>query len=137
MRLSTPTACVPIESWNPPPRVRRPRHLRLVPPPASAPGPDPKWLESLCQSVVEILAGRRTATSLTRHFSPALLQSLRNQNPMPPLRDGRAISVRSQSLSDDVVEVAAVVACPARSRAVTLRLRRRHGRWRVVAVAVL
>lgn len=136
MKINRATACIPVESWTPAPPIPRQRHLHLV---ESAPQPalDQQWLERLTQAVVEILAGRRPATSMTRIFSASVLSTLRSQTPLERLRDGRTIAVRSQTLGQDSVEVAAVVACRERTRALTMRLNRRHERWRVVSVAVL
>jgi hypothetical protein len=128
----------PIETWQPAPQPPRPRHLRLVPEPASPDEtPDQRWIERLTQSVVEVLAGQRAATTLVNAVSPVVYQALRSPSIDARLLGGKVTSVRAQPLSGDSIEVAAVVLCPQRTRAVALRLHRRHGRWRCVCVLVL
>ena len=132
------SAICDIETWIPLAQPPRPRHLELVRT-TSGPmvEPDQQWVEHLTQSVVEVLGGRRSATTLVRALSPAVFQALRIPQEDTPLPDGRVISVRMQPLGDDSVEVAAVVGAPERTRALALRLHRRHNRWRCVCVAVL
>lgn len=125
-----------VQSWTPAPQPPRARHLTLVPPPADN-GPDRKWIERLTQSVVEVLAGDRAATTLVASLSPVVFQALRNPSKDADLRGGKVLSVRTQPLGADAIEVAAVVACKDRSRAVALRLALRHERWRCVCVGVL
>lgn len=128
----------PVESWEPAAHPPRARHLRLVPdPPIGPAGPDERWIERLAQSVVEVLAGQRSATTLVNNLSPVVFQALRTPSPDTRLRGGTVISVRAQPLGSDSIEVAAVVGCPQRTRAVALRLARRHDRWRCVCVLVL
>lgn len=127
----------PIEHWTPSPQPVRRRHLHLVETRAAQPGPDDRWVERLTQSVVEVLAGDRSATTLVASLSPVVYQALRNPATDSRLRSGKVLSVRSQPLGADAVEVAAVVGCPRRTRAVALRLHRRHDRWRCVTIAVL
>ncbi len=129
-------AVAPSESWTPIPQPPRPRHLTLVPPPTGV-GPDQRWIERLTQSVVEVLAGQRSPTTLVSSLSPVVFQALRNPSIDADLRGGQVLSVRAQPLTQDAIEVAAVVGCPARTRAVALRLALRHDRWRCVCVAVL
>lgn len=125
-----------IESWTPPVHRPRRRHLQLVRESAPA-GPDEAWVRRLTQSVVEVLGGRRSATTLVRALSPAVFQSLREPGPHPQLREGKVLSVRTQPLGPDSIEVAAVIGCPERTRAIALRLQQRHQRWRCVCVVVL
>lgn len=133
----TATATVSaIESWTPPVHHPRPRHLHLVREPAPA-GPDEAWVRRLTQSVVEVLGGHRSATTLVRALSPVVFQSLREPNPHPQLREGKVISLRTQPLGLDTIEVAAVIGCPERTRAIALRLQQRHQRWRCVYIVVL
>ena len=128
----------PIESWQPSPQPTRPRHLRLVCTEPDPPQPvDQRWIERLTQSVVEVLAGHRAATTLVGSVSPVVVQALRSPGPDSRLSGGKVLSVRAQPLGTDSIEVAAVVGCPQRTRAVALRLHRRHGRWRCVCVLVL
>lgn len=126
----------PIQTWTPVPQPPRPTHLHLVPPPVGN-APCQKWIERLTQSIVEVLAGQRAATTLVSSLSPVVFQALRDPARDTELRGGTVLSVRAQPLSEDSVEVAAVVGCPSRTRAVALRLALRHERWRCVCVAVL
>lgn len=126
-----------IQSWEPAPQPVRPQHLRLVNPAEEADQPDQRWVERLTQSVVEVLAGQRAATSLVASLSPVVYQALRNPAHDSRLRSGKVLSVRCQPLGPDSVEIAAVVGCPSRTRAVAMRLHRRHNRWRCVTIAVL
>ena len=123
-----------IETWIPFPHPPRPRHLHLV---REGPQPQQQWVRALAQSVVEVLGGRRAVATLVNHVSPVVFQALRAPRPDPRLRHGTVLTVRTQPLGEDNLEVAAVVGCPERTRALTLRLHRRHGRWRCVSVAVL
>ena len=84
-----------------------------------------------------MLAGHRAATTLVGSVSPVVFQALRSPSPDSRLSGGKVLSVRAQPLGTDSIEVAAVVGCPQRTRAVALRLHRRHGRWRCVCVLVL
>ncbi len=128
----------PIESWEPTPQPARPRHLHLVPTEPEPPqAVDQRWIERLTQSVVEVLAGHRAATTLVGSVSPVVFQALRSPTADSRLRGGKVLTVRAQPLGADSIEVAAVVGCPQRTRAVALRLHRRHGRWRCVCVLVL
>jgi hypothetical protein len=86
---------------------------------------------------VEVLAGQRAASTLVNAVSQVVFQALRSPSPDSRLRGGKVLSMRAQTLGDDSVEVAAVVGCPQRTRAVALRLHRRHGRWRCVCVLVV
>ncbi len=130
------TSSTAIQTWTPTEQPPRPRHLHLVPAGADG-GPDRRWIERLTQNIVEVLAGQRSATTLATWLSPVVFQSLRTPCVDTRLREGRVLSVRTQPLGDDHIEVAAVVGCPRRTRAVALRLTRRHDRWRCVCVAVL
>lgn len=134
--IITAAAVPEVQSWTPAPQPPRPRHLHLVPPPANN-GPDHKWIERLTQSVVEVLAGDRAATTLVTSLSPVVFQALRHPARDSQLRGGKVLSVRTQALGADAIEVAAVVMCKGRARAVALRLALRHERWRCVCIAVL
>lgn len=125
-----------IESWTPTTHAPRPRHLHLVPDLAND-VPEEGWVRGLTQSVVEVLGGQRSASTLVSHVSPVVFQALRTPTTGHRLRGGRVLSVRTQQLGADSIEVAAVVGCPERTRALALRLHRRHERWRCVCVVVL
>lgn len=136
--MSTNTAlAIPVETWSPPAQPRRTRHMHLVPPPQADTGPDERWVRRLTQSIVEVLAGERSPTPLVKSLSPAVYHALREPNSSQHLRGGKVLRVRVEALSDRSVEVAAVVACPRRTRAMILRLHHRHDRWRCVTVAVI
>lgn len=125
-----------IQSWTPAPQPARTRHLHLVPPEDET-GPEKRWIERLTQSIVEVLAGQRSATTLVTWLSPVVYQSLRTPCIDTRLRGGTVLTVRAEPLSTNAIEVAAVIGCPTRTRAIALRLARRHGRWRCVCVGVL
>ena len=125
-----------IEAWTPPTHQPRPRHLHLVPD-LPADTPDAEWVRHLTQSVVEVLGGHRAASTLVSHVSPVVFQAIRTPAAQLRMRGARVLSVRTQPLGTDSVEVAAVVGCPERTRALALRLHRRHQRWRCVCVVVL
>ena len=125
-----------IESWTHTTHAPRPRHLQLVPDLAND-VPDDGWVRGLTQSVVEVLGGQRSASTLVSHVSPVVFQALRTPSAGLRLQGGRVLSVRTQQLGTDSIEVAAVVGCPERTRALALRLYRRHERWRCVCVVVL
>lgn len=126
----------PVERWTPIPQPPRVRHLRLAPPPSDD-GPDRRWIERLTECIVEVLAGQRSPTTLIASVSPVVFHALRNPTVDTQLRGGKVLTLRVQPLGEDSIEVAAVVACTARTRAVALRLARRHDRWRCVCVGVL
>lgn len=125
---------VPELAWTP--STQPDRHLHLVPPPDQD-CPDQRWLERLTLNLVEVLAGERSATSLVRHLSPVVYQALRSPQNDPRLKGSTVLSLRAQPLSADSIEIAAVIGCPLRTRAIAARLVRRHGRWRVVCLGVL
>lgn len=125
-----------IESWTPTEQPPRPRHLHLVPP-ATDDVPDQRWLERLTQSLVEVLAGERSSTSLVRWLSPMVYDALRGPLNDPRLKGGTVLTLRAQPIAKDAIEIAAVIGCPRRTRAIALRLVKRHDRWRVVCLGVL
>lgn len=138
MNSSSNAIAFAVDTWEPAPQPPRQRHLHLVPAPAAAVlGPDQRWIERFTQSVVEVLAGQRAASTLVGSLSPVVYQALRRPDPDDRLRAGKVISLRAQPLGDDNIEVAAVIGCPQRTRAVALRLHRRRDRWRCVCVLVL
>jgi hypothetical protein len=131
-------ALTAVETWTPATHPPRPRHLHLVPAPEELSiGMDRRWIERFTQSVVEVLGGHRSATTLVSHLTPVVYQALRSPHPDLRLHDARVLSVRIQPHGQDSIEVAAVVACPQRTRALALRLTQRHERWRCVCVVVL
>lgn len=138
MNIASNAIAFAVDTWEPAPQPPRQRHLRLLPVAKQAnSGPDQRWIERFTQSVVEVLAGQRAASTLVNSLSPVVYQALRRPDPDDRLRAGKVISLRSQPLGEDSIEVAAVVGCPQRTRAVALRLHRRRDRWRCVCVLVL
>lgn len=125
-----------IESWTPTEQPPRARHLHLVPP-VTDDVPDQRWMERLTQSLVEVLAGARSATALVRWLSPMVYQALRGPQNDPRLKGATVLTLRAQPIAEDAIEIAAVIGCPRRTRAIALRLAMRHGRWRVVCLGVL
>lgn len=126
----------PCDAWEPATQPPRTRHLRLVTDDQPH-GPDEVWVKRLTQCLVEVLAGQRSAATLVRVLSPAVFSALRTCEADKRLTGGRVVSVRTQALTDQSVEVAAVVKCEQRTRAVALRLHRRSDRWRVVCLLVV
>ena len=138
MNISAALAPNPVDTWQPVMHLPRRKHLELaVTAPAVSRVPAPQWVEGLTRSVVEVLAGRRPAGSLVGALSPAVYDALRSATAQSPLQGGVVRTARCQSVGDEAVEVAAVVACPQRARALTMRLAQRHGSWRCVCLAVL
>lgn len=129
------TTTATVQSWTPAEQPVRARHLHVVPDGAAT--PDRRWIERLTLNIVEVLAGQRSATTLVSWVSPVVFQALRTPCVDSRLRGGTLLSLRAQPLGPDAIEVAAVVGCPSRTRAVALRLALRHGRWRCVCVGIL
>jgi hypothetical protein len=128
----------PVVTWEQVMHLPRRKHLELaVTPSAASRAPAPQWVEGLTRSVVEVLAGRRPAGSLVAALSPAVYDALRSATALTPLEGGVVRTARCQSVGDEAVEVAAVVSCPQRTRALTMRLAHRRGSWRCVCLAVL
>ncbi|GAA5148762.1 hypothetical protein GCM10025768_10940 [Microbacterium pseudoresistens] len=116
-------------------------------PSAMLPDPEP-LLESLTRGVLEVVAGVREVDQLARWFTEeayrsvmvranlsARARSARGMSPTRPVY--RILSTRCSSPADGVVEAAVVVAGPARTRAVAVRLEGWDGRWRATSLAVL
>lgn len=136
MNVST-AVLEPVDTWHPVVHLPRRVHDRPRPVMADPGAPRGRWVEALTRSVVEVLSGRRPATSLAGSTSPAVFEALRAAAVEAPLRHGRVLSLRCQPLGGESVEVAAVVSSASRTRAMTLRLQRRRSHWRCVSVAVL
>lgn len=100
---------------------------------------------SMVQAVVEVLAGTRPPSQLTRwlavdvlaavHRRAALATRMR-RGPAAPQRAAVVRAVRVCHPRDGVVEAAAVVTGDDRVRAVALRLEGLDGRWRVTALEI-
>ncbi|MBW1640712.1 MULTISPECIES: Rv3235 family protein [Microbacterium] len=118
-------------------------------PTSSAELPDPlPLLRSLTQGALEVLAGVREVEQLARWFTEeayaalvtranlsARARSARRVAPTRPVY--RILSTRCSAPADGVVEATIVVAGPARTRAVAIRLEGYDRRWRVTTLAVL
>ncbi|MDQ1127935.1 Rv3235 family protein [Microbacterium sp. SORGH_AS_0888] len=131
-------------------------HRRLVsedffaPQPTSSselPDPEP-LLRNLTQGVLETLAGVRDLDQLARWLTEEAYRALlvrvnlairaRSARGVPAARPVHSIvSVRHSSPADGVVEAVVVVAAPARTRAVAIRLEGMDRRWRATSLALL
>ena len=88
------------------------------------------WSQKMVTAIVEVIAGLRSPTQLTRWMTPEVMlqiQELRNR-PHPP-RLG-VTSVRVTEPDDGVAEICATVGTKNRSFAMALRLEGLDGRWR-------
>ena len=107
---------------------------------ADLPAPGP-WIATLVQAVVEVLAGERPVSQLTRWLAPSVYADVAQH--VAGLAQGRPRTrrvVRSVHVcepADGVAEAAAVVVAPLRSRAVAVRLEGVDGRWRCTRLTVL
>lgn len=111
--------------------------------------PDPEpLLKNLTIGVLEALAGVREVDQLARWFGEEAFRALitrsnlsaraRSARGVAPARPvHRILSTRHSSPADGVVEGVVVVAGPARTRAVALRLEGWDGRWRATSLALL
>lgn len=111
--------------------------------------PDPMPLvESLTRGVLEVVAGVREVDQLARWFTEDAYRSVVvRANLSARARSARGVaaarpvfrlmSTRCMSPADGVVEATVVVAGPARTRAVALRLEGWDHRWRATSLAVL
>jgi len=111
--------------------------------------PDPEPLvRNLTCGVLEVLAGVREVDQLARWLSEEAFRALvtranlatraRSARGVPATRPVHAIlSTRVASPADGVVEAVVVVAGPARTRAVAIRLEGWDRRWRATSLALL
>ncbi len=111
------------------------------------PDPDP-MLRNLTLGVLEVLAGVREVDQLSRWLTEDAFRALvlranlatraRSARGVRASRPVHAIlSVHSSSPADGVVEATVIVAGPARTRAVAMRLEGLDRRWRAVSLALL
>ncbi|AUG30384.1 MULTISPECIES: Rv3235 family protein [Microbacterium] len=111
------------------------------------PEPEP-LLKNLTIGVLEVLAGVREVDQLARWFGEDAFRALltrsnlsaraRSARGVPPARPvHRILSTRYSSPADGVVEGVVVVAGPARTRAVAMRLEGWDGRWRATSLGLL
>jgi len=111
------------------------------------PAPEP-LLQNLTIGVLEVLAGVREVEQLarwlgedafraliTRSNLSARARSARGIAPARPVH--RILSTHCSSPSDGIIEGVVIVAGPARTRAVALRLEGWDGRWRATSLALL
>lgn len=118
-------------------------------PTAAADLPDPEpLLRNLTQGVLEVLSGTRDVGQLARWMTDLAYRALvtranlaaraRNARGVPASRPAHAVlSVHASSPADGVVEAVVVVAGPARTRAVAIRLEGMDHRWRATSLALL
>jgi hypothetical protein len=111
--------------------------------------PDPEpLLTNLTRGVLEVLAGVREVDQLARWLTEDAYRKLvgranlatraRSARGVPASRPKHAIlSVRHTSPADGVVEAVVIVAGPARTRAVAIRLEGMDRRWRATSLALL
>ncbi|WP_424935344.1 MULTISPECIES: Rv3235 family protein [Bacteria] len=111
--------------------------------------PDPvPFLEGLTHGVLEVLAGVREVDQLARWFTADAYRTLvtraglsaraRSARGIAPVRPVyRIVSTHCSTPADGIVEATLVVAGPARTRAVAIRLEGLDGRWRATTLAVL
>jgi hypothetical protein len=111
--------------------------------------PDPEpFLRNLTRGVLEAFSGVREVEQLARWVTEDAFRKLvvrsnlaaraRNARGVPAKRPVHSIlSVRHTAPADGIVEAVVVVAGPARTRAVALRLEGMDGRWRATSLALL
>jgi len=111
--------------------------------------PDPEPLiTNLTRGVLEVLAGVREVDQLARWLTEDAYRKLvgranlatraRSARGVPASRPKHTIlSVRHTSPADGVVEAVVIVAGPARTRAVAIRLEGMDRRWRATSLALL
>lgn len=114
---------------------------------AELPDPDP-LLRNLTIGVLEVLAGAREVEQLARWLGEDAFRALvtranlsaraRSARGVPSAVPAyRVMSVRCHSPADSVVEAVVIVAGPARTRAVAIRLEGWDARWRATSLALL
>ncbi len=105
-------------------------------------------LRNLTIGVMEVLAGVREVDQLARWLGEDAYRALvaranlsaraRSARGVPAARPShRILSIRETTPADGVVEAAIVVAGPARTRAIAMRLEGWDGRWRATTLALL
>lgn len=111
--------------------------------------PDPEiFLRNLTRGVLEVFSGVREVEQLARWVTEDAFRKLvvrsnlsaraRSARGVPAKRPAHTIlSVRHSEPADGVVEAVVIVASPARTRAVAVRLEGMDGRWRATSLALL
>ncbi len=116
-------------------------------PSEALPEPEP-FLRNLARGVLEVLAGVREVDQLARWMTEDAYRALviranlatraRSARGVPASRPAHSIlSVHHSSPADHVVESVVIVAGPARTRAVAIRLEGMDRRWRATSLALL
>jgi hypothetical protein len=114
---------------------------------SALPEPEP-LLRNLTRGVLEVLAGVREIEQLARWLTEDAYRGLltranlatraRSARGVPATRPVHAIlSVRTCVPADGIVEAVVIVASPARTRAVAIRLQGIDRRWRATSLALL
>lgn len=105
-----------------------------------------KTASALALAAVEILNGQRSSRTVSRWFTPELLENMRvsagiratlarSRPPQPAaFTAGRA---RICQVTSDIAEASVVIHSPRRSRAVSLRMEQHRGRWIVTQLLTL
>ncbi|MEJ1113870.1 Rv3235 family protein [Paenarthrobacter sp. CCNWLY172] len=103
---------------------------------------------SIAQAALEVLAGTRAVSQLSRSLDPDCYVALQHRaaltrkhaarvrGNLQPHRSPMVRSVRACSISEDICEASIVVAEELRCRAVAMRLERLDGVWRVTALEI-
>lgn len=111
--------------------------------------PDPSPLiHNLAMGVLEILAGVREIEQLARWLSEDAYRALvrraslaaraRSARGLAAMRPAhRVLATRMDAPADGVIEAVVVVAGPARTRAIAIRLEGWDSRWRATSLALL
>jgi hypothetical protein len=116
-------------------------------PATDLPDPEP-FLRNLTRGVLEVFSGTREVEQLARWVTEDAFRKLvvranlaaraRSARGVPAKRAVHSIlSVHHSAPADGVVEAVVVVASPARTRAVAVRLEGMDGRWRATSLALL
>jgi len=146
LALSFPAAAPAVPLRLAPPAIEEEFEERATP---RALLPDPAPLaHRFAQAVVEIVAGDRPATQLSRYATLAVLDQLdrtvrrrgavmarqERSTPRGPAARPRVTSVRVSEPADGAVEACAVISTGARRRALAFRLEGLDGRWQCTAL---
>ncbi len=103
---------------------------------------------SIAQAALEVLAGTRALSQLSRSLDPDCYVALQHRaaltrkhaakvrGNLQPHRSPMVRSVRTCSISEDICEASIVVSEELRCRAVAMRLERLDGVWRVTALEI-
>lgn len=114
---------------------------------ADLPPPDP-LLRNLAIGVLEVLAGVREVDQLARWLGEDAFRALvtranlsaraRSARGVPAVRPThRILTIRHSSPADGVIESVVIVAGPARTRALAMRLEGWDSRWRATSLSLL